>query len=550
MSTATWPSAPPREPMSDSLRRLAQWGSAVRFAALPAPVVEAAKSQVFSTLASVHAGYRSDLGRPIEDAFGACAGRGACAMPAGIATSPSHAAFLMAAWGAVLDFDDIMLGGHTGHSAALVPLAFAQATGAGGRDVLLAQVAANEITARVGMAAALGPARGQMAGHVHLLGAVAARAKIENLDAPRFGESLGFALSQPPRALYPGFLGSDAKALCAAWPIRMGLESVDAVRAGLHGNVGILDDDDGFFSTFARLPVREFLDGLGERWHTATNSIKIYPACGYLNAVLDATVSLARTRDIDAAVVESVEVRASIFTIGMDARSAPHLQGPRSRISTLTFSTPYTVACALLDRDLSVEHLKRERIADPRIWALAKRVRIVHGMEHTVDALLADIPLGAALKRAPHIGALRFLLGIGGARLAAKLALSEPLGFLRLLRALAKVAGSEAGSDYSRSTKQLGASVRIRMANGEILEESVAIPRGFAGSGDWRAIRLLAREKYCAQAAPVVGLANALKAADLIDRLETLDANDVQRLVRLNCAPQPRRIQSELNQAA
>ena len=90
--------------MSDSLRQFAQWASATQFADIPAEVVEAAKSQAFSALAAVHAGYRSDLGAPIRTAFGSPAGIGSHAMPAGIVTSPSHAAFLMASWAVVLDF--------------------------------------------------------------------------------------------------------------------------------------------------------------------------------------------------------------------------------------------------------------------------------------------------------------------------------------------------------------------------------------------------------------------------------------------------------------
>src|SRR5437667_8782436 len=163
--------------MNAALHRLARWGAALDFAQLPDAVVEAAKTQLLSTLASVHAGYRSDLGQPIRNAFG-LEGSGAHAIPAGISTAPAQAAFLMAAWGIVLDFDDIMLGGHTGHSTALVPLAYAQRKQSSGRDLLLAQIVANEITARVNLAVALGPVRGQMASHVHLLGAAAARAKL------------------------------------------------------------------------------------------------------------------------------------------------------------------------------------------------------------------------------------------------------------------------------------------------------------------------------------------------------------------------------------
>jgi len=525
--------------MSDSLRQLARWASQLSLADVPAPVIEAAKSQVFSILGAVHAGYGSDLGEPIRKAFAAPSGSGAHAMPAGIATSPAHAAFLMAAWAMVLDFDDIMLGGHTGQSTVLVPFAYVEANGGDGKDLLLAQIAANEVAARVNMAVAIGSVRGQMAGHVHLLGAAAARAKLEGLDVERFAEALGFALAQPPRVLYPGFLGSDAKALCASWPLRMGLESVDAVKAGLRGNPSILDDPRGFVDTFAKVPVREFLEGLGARWHTATNSIKPYPACGYLNAVLDATTALVREHDIEADAVESVEVRGSIFTVGMEAHSSPYLKGPDSLISTLTFSTPYTVACAILDRTLSVDHLTRERIQDPRVWALAHRVRVVHDMEHTIGSVLADIPIGAAIKYGRQLSALRFLLGVGGIPLIGKLLLTEPIGLYRLVRALSKAAGEADGLDFSRSTKQLSGSVKLRMKAGQVIERSVTNPRGFAGSGDWRSLRSVAREKYCTQAARRIGSANAREAAALIDRLEELEPHDIRRLVQLNCQTDP-----------
>ncbi|HTT39737.1 MAG TPA: hypothetical protein VMH32_18980, partial [Burkholderiales bacterium] len=211
--------------------------------------------------------------------------------------------------------------------------------------------------------------------------------------------------------------------------------------------------------------------------------------------------------------------------------------GERSLISTLTFSVPYTVASAILDRSLSPEHLTRDRIANPRVWELARKVRVVHDMDHTIGSVLADIPIGAAIKRARRLGTLRLLLGVGGAALAGKLLLSDPIGTLRLLRALRKAAGTEQGTDFSRATKQLSATVRIHSTRGQRFEETVTIPRGFAGSADQSALRILAREKYCTQAAAVIGAANAAQAADLIDRLEQLEPGDVQRLVRLNCEP-------------
>src|ERR1700682_4946029 len=64
-------------------------------------------------------------------------------LPPGFAAPVTHAALLMASWSMVLDFDDVMLGGHTGHSSVLVPLAVGSAGGVSGAELILAQIVAN-----------------------------------------------------------------------------------------------------------------------------------------------------------------------------------------------------------------------------------------------------------------------------------------------------------------------------------------------------------------------------------------------------------------------
>src|SRR5207237_7914279 len=104
-------------------------------------------------------------------------------------------------WSTVLDFDDVMLGGHTGHSSVLVPLAIGSTGGRSGAELILAQIVANEVAARINMVCAVGSTRSQMATHLHLVGAAAARAKLERLDEDSFTAALGFALSYPAAAL-------------------------------------------------------------------------------------------------------------------------------------------------------------------------------------------------------------------------------------------------------------------------------------------------------------------------------------------------------------
>lgn len=500
-----------------ALERLAHWAADLRLESVPDGVREHAVHQLLSTVGAVFSGFASELGPALERAFPAPAPGAGRILPRGSAAPPVHAALVMAAFSMVLDFDDVLLGGHTGHSSVLVPLAFAGSGRFSGADLLLAQITANEVAARVNMVCAVGATRGQMATHLHLLGAAAARAKLEGLDGPTFAAALNFALSYPAEALFPAFLGSDAKALAAAWPIRMGCEAVDAVRAGLRAPRDILDDRRGFFAKAALVPVREFLGGLGERWHTATNSYKLYPACGYLASALDAALALVREVGFRGSDVVSVVVEASIFTVGMDAHSAPYLDGRTSPVAALTFSTPFVIASALLAGEFTPSQLARPWIERREVWELAARVESRHDLGLTVTALTSDIPLGAALRRTRRWQAAAF-----GLKLAAKAFGRAAYGrrlpeTLRLAARLASAAGVTAPPDFAAATKPLGARVRITLADGRELTREVLIPRGFAGAQgpgpDGRGVRALMRDKVLTTASPLLGPERAAELA-------------------------------------
>ncbi len=527
--------------MADSaLNSLARWASGLELEQVPSRVREQAVNQVLSIMAALYSGWDSDLGQALERAFPPPSSGSARILPTGVSAPATHAALLMASWSVVLDFDDVMLGGHTGHSSVVVPLAMGSEGDRSGAELLLAQITANEIAARINMVCAMGSARGQMATYLHLLAASAARAKLENLAEDKFAGALSFALSYPAQALFPAFLGSDAKTLCAGLPVRVGMESVDAACSGLSPAVDLLEDSHGFFASRSRFPVREFLGGLGEQWHTETNSFKIYPVCGYLCSVLDATLDLVLKNNICADNVASVEVWSSLFTVAMDAHSSPYLNGPRSHISTLTFSTPFTVASAILAREFGPDQLKRKWIEDPRVWELASRVKNRLDVDLTIKSLTADIPIGAALRRTRRWQAALFGWSLAGTAFGHSGRWFNP-ATLRLIAGLASAAGDERPLDLQSSSKPMGARVEIRLTNGRVLSRSVSIPRGFAGArtseNNGKTVRELMREKFNSSAARVIGAARAAEVCDLIEQLETLSPSGVERLFDLACIP-------------
>jgi 2-methylcitrate dehydratase PrpD len=523
-----------------TLAQLARWASGLQIDQVPLSVREHAINQVLSILAAVYYGWESDLGPRLQQAYPSPGPGEARILPTGETAPASHAAMLMASWSMVLDFDDVMLGGHTGHSSVLVPLALCSAGRRRGSELLLAQIVANEIAARINMVCAVGNTRGQMATHLHLLAAAAARAKLEGLDSEHFAAVLSFAISYPGQALYPAFLGSDAKSLCAAFPVRAGMEAVDAVKAGLVPATDPLDGRRGFFSSTARIPVREFLGGLGERWHTATNSYKIYPVCGYLCSALDATLDLVRTHDIRPDDIESVDVWASLFTIGMDYHTAPYLSGPASCLSTLTFSTPFTVASAILARQFGPAQLKNSWIKDRRVWEMMKRIKSRHDVDLSLQSMTADIPIGAALRRTNRLQAAAFGWSAAAMAFGRTRRWRNP-GTYRLMAGLAKAAKDRRPLEFEHSTKPMGARVSIRRKDGMVLQRSISIPRGFAGATmahtGGRTARDFMREKFMHAAGNVIGAGQASKVLALIEDLEHLTPASLARLFTLACQP-------------
>lgn len=469
---------------------LAAWAAGLDFDDIPPRVVAYARSLVVSQLAAARASLGHELGRRVVDAFGPP-----------LQADPKQAAYTLAALTIALDFDDTVYAGHVSHSTVDVPVAYQAALGLDGRALLTAVVAATECAARITAAATLGPFRGQTAAHAHLVGSVAARLRAEGAAPEAFVDAWGIALAMPPWSLHRAFLGSDAKVLTASVPVRTGLDACDAAAAGLRGAPDVLEHPDGFLARFAAVPLPEAATaGLGVRWHTETASFKVHPGCAYLSAAIDCAVELSRRAGpLEPAGVREVVVHAPIFTVGMDARSAPYVLGPDSAVSTLNFSVPYNVATALLTGGLAPADFDRDAVADPARWALAAKVRTELDLDLTRRAVLSTAPLGEALRQAGPRAA-EWLRGTGGDDAAA----------------LADGVGPPAPT-FEDAEKAMGARVEVHLADGRTLEAAREIPVGAAGPDTRRDHERLTREKFLAAG-------GAPATADALGGLEALPA--------------------------
>jgi 2-methylcitrate dehydratase PrpD len=473
---------------------LSGWASRLDLDDVPDRVVDLACSQVLSQLAAARAGASHPLGQAVMRGFGPP-----------LQPDPARSAYVLAALTSWLHFDDTAYAGHLSNSTVTVPMAYAHALGLDGRGLLTSVIAANECAARITAAATLGPFRGQNAAHTHLAGAVSGRLRAEDAPVRDWVDAFGIAFGMPLYPLLPAFLGSDAKVLSAAAPVRLGLDACDAARCGLTGLDDVLEHPDGFLARFASVPLPEaVVRDLGRRWHTETLSFKVHPG----GPGLDAAVDCARTlhREIGPAHVEDIDevvVRTSMYTIAVDQGAAAYVDGPRSPVSALVFCTPYAVATTLLDGDLRGADFAAPAVDEPRRWDLAARVRLEHDEEMTRESLLCEVPFGEALREA-------------GPRAAAWL---EEVGTSWLVDL---VGGPPPVSEtFETARKATPARVTVRLRDGSEHSAELSVPVGAIGPETRADHPALVRTKY-------LSTGGGEKVADLAAGLREASAGDVR----------------------
>jgi 2-methylcitrate dehydratase PrpD len=338
-------------------------------------IVERAKSLILDTLAVAVAATGSAVTPVLHGLIaGAFSPGGSTVIGWKNTVGAGQAAFANAAMAHALEYDDSTLAPIGHPSCVIVPsaLALAEQERSSGADFLAAYLAGLEVHSRLGQGEAGGwRSEGYWLpiGHVSLIGAAAACARLLGLDLPRIANALGLATQFCGCLSVSG--GTMAKPLGAGAAARSGLEAAVLAAAEATGPASIIERPAGFADIYlgsghdlvtplSRLGSPLHLDEVGV-------AIKRYPSVYATHWGIDALLLLLSEHALAADNVETI-----VLT---HPQAAAFCDNPSPRDETAArFSHEYNLAVALLDGVPSPHSYRGERLASPELQSVLERV--------------------------------------------------------------------------------------------------------------------------------------------------------------------------------
>jgi 2-methylcitrate dehydratase PrpD len=361
---------------------IARFVSELKYEDIPREVIERAKRQILDVIGVALAGSTQEVGKIALRFVERTGGAPDCTVwGTALRSSAPQAAFANGIFCHATDYDDMWLpGAHPTGVTFPAALATAESLRASGRQLLVAQVAAYEITGKLHVCA------DKRAGWhptpvFGTFGAAAAVAKLLNLDQRRLQCAFGIASSEASGI--GSHSGTMTKPFHSGHGARNGVVAAMLAAEGFNANPNVLDGP--FFETF-------FGSGSDENWqltallgkpfHLATPGIgvKMYPSGYHLHHPFEAALKLVKQHTIRADQIDAIELVVP---------RRGHFNRPTVRSGLEgKFSYQYHVAMAILDQKLTIESFHDSRALADDVQQIMKKMTL------RVDAA---IPINADL---------------------------------------------------------------------------------------------------------------------------------------------------------
>lgn len=297
-------------------------------------------------------------------------------------TSLFQAVFLNALEGHTLEMDDVHTRSKTHIGTVVTPAVWsvAEYEKKNGQELLLAELCGYEVTARIGMALGVSAHRNlgwHATSTAGVIGAAAACAKLLNLSEDEIVYAMGMAAQEAGGTW--AFLGDGAscKILNPATAACTGAKCAYLAKAGMTGPEHVLTTEDGgmLAAMSNGYDVSKVSANLGTIWEVKYMDNKPYPCCRSTHCTIDASLYLMEHDGVRPEQIDHIEVYTYLVgnkQCGMSDGSIHPTKAVEAK-----FSTPFTVATALLYGRVTLEEFTQDKIDDPKVQELLSHVKVI-----------------------------------------------------------------------------------------------------------------------------------------------------------------------------
>jgi 2-methylcitrate dehydratase PrpD len=279
------------------------------------------------------------------------------------------------------DFDDTFEGGPVHSSAVVTPavLAICERFGRDGRVALVAMVAGIESLCRLSMVIpkAIHKAGFHPTSVLGTMGATLGASIALGLDRRQAVDALGVAGSLSAGIIEYLAEGAWTKRLHAGWASQAGVQAARLGQQGFLGPRTVFEGTHGLFKAFAQSSEGNYgvlTEDFGRKWYMEHITFKPY-ATGTMNQpYIDCAVRLSKkvkAEDVKDVLCETAEGYVHRLWDPLESKQKP------ANEYAAKFSTPFNVAVAFITGGAGLSAFTEETVRDPRILALASKVRYV-----------------------------------------------------------------------------------------------------------------------------------------------------------------------------
>lgn len=372
--------------MDKTTRAIARFAASHRFDAMSKPAIHAAIRHHLDGIGCAAGAFASEPCRIARDIAAMTVQPGGCSV-FGLAatTTPEYAAFANGSAVRHLDFNDTYLAGKGGggHPNDMAPaiLAAVEMVGGGGRDLIAGLHTAYEIYAAISNAIRL-RARGIDQGIPVSLGTTAAVGRILGLDEAGIANAIAMAIvpCTPVRVTRAGEL-SHWKGCATAHASMTAMFAARLAKLGMTGPAEPFAGVDGFCNLAGPLEIDSVGDPIDGRSALESTSIKFFPA--EFNAQGPITLLLEMRKALAVEDIASITIASYHLTwheIGGGQGDVAEKWDPKTRESA-DHSLPYLAAVALVDGPVTNASFAPDRVADPALRPLMRKISIVEDPE-------------------------------------------------------------------------------------------------------------------------------------------------------------------------